>query len=473
MGHNGAMRLSRTAYRATCAVAVLLILLLAASRIWLVPAAFSTDPNEGWNAFQALRAIGVGGPLYPPPGSLTGNNYPPLSFLLIGNLSRLFGDPIVIGRIMAGAAVLAIAIEVRAAVLRLTGDARAATLGAIVFLGFVTTLFRTYLLLGDPQWLAHAVMTAGFVLLIPRAANAEPTAGAVILAALLMAIGGLIKHNLIALPIAATVWLAAYHRRASGLWIITGVAALAIAALATFAFYGPDAFADLLTPRRQSWARMIVKSLPTVAAFLPGLVLAARLWGRRAADPRLDLILLALPIALLLGIFQRSGLGVDRNAHFETVIALAIAAGTTLGRDDRVPSRLLAGLAFVVLVPIGLLASLREIRERPDIGRDWDAMVQRIRAIPGPVACEEPGLCLRAGKSFEIDFFLYGEAMAAGRGDTLLAQSLAAHRFAAIEREEAAPPSKHEPPNPIWAPIDAAFAPGFTGEDGRSLLVPR
>lgn len=467
------MTLSRTVYRVTCAIAGGLILLLAASRIWLVPADFSNDPNEGWNAFQSLHAIGIGGSLYPHPGSLTGNNYPPLSFYLIGALSRLFGDPIVIGRVIAGLAVLAVAAEVRAAVIRLTGDRSAGMLGAFFLLGFATTLFRSYLLLDDPQWLAHAVMTAGFVLLIPRDADAEPAPGAVIAAALLMVAGGLIKHNLLALPLAVTLWLALHHRRACGLWIGAGIAAVAVASLAIFALHGSAAFADLLTPRRQVWSRMAVKSLPTVAAFLPGLALAARLWTLRRADTRLDLILPAPVIALVLGLYERSGLGVDRNAHFETLIALAIAVGAMLGRDDRVSGRWLAGIAFVALVPIGAVASFREVRSRVGNEEDWNAMVAHIRAIPGPVACEEPGLCLAAGKGFEIDFFLYGEAMATGHGGALLRQAIAAHRFAAIEREEPSPPSRHEPANPIWTPIDAAFTPAFTGDDGRSLLVPR
>ncbi|MBE7218858.1 MAG: hypothetical protein INR64_10345, partial [Caulobacteraceae bacterium] len=55
--------------------AALLIAACAATRVWLIPARISTNPNEGWNAFQAAAALGAG-PLYPPPGGLTGNNYP-------------------------------------------------------------------------------------------------------------------------------------------------------------------------------------------------------------------------------------------------------------------------------------------------------------------------------------------------------------------------------------------------------------
>ena len=63
--------------------AALTVAMLLVPPISLIAERFSTNPNEGWNAFQAMRALGAG-PLYPPPGGLTGNNYPPLSFYIVG-----------------------------------------------------------------------------------------------------------------------------------------------------------------------------------------------------------------------------------------------------------------------------------------------------------------------------------------------------------------------------------------------------
>ena len=42
------------------------------------------------------------------------------------------------------------------------------TIGAILFLGFNATLFRSYLCMNDPQWLAHALMMAGIALTFAR-----------------------------------------------------------------------------------------------------------------------------------------------------------------------------------------------------------------------------------------------------------------------------------------------------------------
>ncbi len=57
------------------------------------------DPREGWNAYHAAAAFG--GRLYPVFPSMMFNNYPPVSFLLVGGLGKLIGDNIVAGRLLA------------------------------------------------------------------------------------------------------------------------------------------------------------------------------------------------------------------------------------------------------------------------------------------------------------------------------------------------------------------------------------
>src|SRR5258706_11917705 len=44
--------------------------------------------NEGWNAFHA-EAAAAGGRLYYPADALVTNNYPPLSFLIVGALTNI------------------------------------------------------------------------------------------------------------------------------------------------------------------------------------------------------------------------------------------------------------------------------------------------------------------------------------------------------------------------------------------------
>src|ERR1051325_290758 len=54
--------------------------------------------NEGWNAYHADAAMRGAAQLYPPSDGLVANNYPPLSYYVMGWLGRAFGDPLYAGR---------------------------------------------------------------------------------------------------------------------------------------------------------------------------------------------------------------------------------------------------------------------------------------------------------------------------------------------------------------------------------------
>src|SRR5689334_6905809 len=57
----------------------------------IVPLRVPLDPNEGWNAYHAMAAIGRGNP-YPPAYSFMVDNYPPLSFYIVGFFGSWVGD---------------------------------------------------------------------------------------------------------------------------------------------------------------------------------------------------------------------------------------------------------------------------------------------------------------------------------------------------------------------------------------------
>ncbi len=78
---------------------------------WPVYRAFlniEIENNEGWNAYFADAAMGKM-PLYPSADQLITNNYPPLSFYVVGLVGRLVGDPVLAGRLLSLIAVVAIA----------------------------------------------------------------------------------------------------------------------------------------------------------------------------------------------------------------------------------------------------------------------------------------------------------------------------------------------------------------------------
>ena len=464
--------------RQSTAAALLVIAACAAARVWLIPAHISSNPNEGWNAFQAAAALGAG-PLYPPPGGLTGDNYPPLSFYLVGGLGRLVGDPIVAGRLVALMSVIAVAIGVVLAVRRFADRAPfAATVGAFLLLGFAATQYRGYLAMDDPQWLAHALMTAGLVVILPRHPDAGPTTGRTAAAALLMVAGGMVKHNLVAFPLATTLWLALHHRRALGVWLAAAAAALVACAAVCLAAYGPVMFVDLLqADRRYSAVRMLKAALP-VLAVVPLLALGARLLRRRRADPRLDLLLLAVAVSVPLGVLQRSGEGVNVNAHFEALIALCICGAVALPRPAEDAKawtmRPLAWLLapFVVLVPLTARASYAEVRGHASAQAAWTQMQRRISATPGPVACETLALCYWAGEPFALDVFLYGQHVLRSGDASALERALATRSFAAVQLDAPHPARLGDVADPVRAIVARHSTPVFQSADGRRLLVP-
>ena len=65
------------------------------------------DPNEGWNAY--LAAAAMAGHAYPDAHGYVVNNYPPLSFYLVGVAGRIVGDNIIAGRIVSLIAFLGVA----------------------------------------------------------------------------------------------------------------------------------------------------------------------------------------------------------------------------------------------------------------------------------------------------------------------------------------------------------------------------
>ena len=86
-------------------------------------AAYQLDYNEGWNAYWAQRAE-LGQPIYPPHDATLFNNYPPLSFLLVGALGRLGLDVWIAGRIVAWLSFAGCAVLIRAGCGRWTPPAR-------------------------------------------------------------------------------------------------------------------------------------------------------------------------------------------------------------------------------------------------------------------------------------------------------------------------------------------------------------
>ncbi len=114
-------RVERGANAALFGLLAASVLTLFLQPLWSITARIPASYDEGWNAYHAAAAIG-GGTLYPPRSALISDNYPPLSFYVVGALGHLVGDNIIAGRFIALASLLVVAGNVFF-VLRALGEA--------------------------------------------------------------------------------------------------------------------------------------------------------------------------------------------------------------------------------------------------------------------------------------------------------------------------------------------------------------
>ena len=175
---------------------------------WTVYRAFlniEIEPNEGWNAYFADAAMGKM-PLYPSTDQLITNNYPPLSFYIVGLVGRFMGDPVLAGRLLSLVAVVAIATAIALCVRRLGGSGVPAKISAAFFVATMSRFFMPYVGMNEPQLLGEAIMTFGFLWFLIARSNDRGYVGPV----LLMALAGFVKHNIIAMPVTVFLWLALF-----------------------------------------------------------------------------------------------------------------------------------------------------------------------------------------------------------------------------------------------------------------------
>jgi hypothetical protein len=382
--------------------------------------------NEGWNAYQADAAMRGAAQLYPPNDGLVANNYPPLSYYVMGWLGRLFSDPLYVGRAVSILSTLAVGAAAAFVVRQFRGSRAGALLAAFWLVATLARFFEFYVGMNEPQLFGLAVMAAGFAWFWKRRADGRAVEPAV----LVMVLAGFIKHNFITLPLVALIWLWFDNWRLGLRATVTGAAAAALG-LAICAFmFAPWFIPDMLFPRTYHLARAL-STIGRLQFILPAMVL----WGiwawheRRTKPARFTALLIGT--ALVLCLAQKSGAGVDENAQFELIFATAVGIGIALDGLLRDPlrtgwsSRTISAIVLGVLI-VRLLISSRlefayvlfspqyraEAAEHAAITR---AEAARTAAIPGPVACSNLVVCRMAGKPFVYDHFYVQMLVETGR----------------------------------------------------------
>jgi hypothetical protein len=439
--------------------------------LWRVIAALwlrlPLDPNEGWNAYHAAAALS-GLPLYP--GGFLINNYPPLSFYLVGVLGRVLGDDIVAGRLVALIAFATVCGVIYVLARRLGARPLEAAAGALLFAGALLAS-TDYVGMDDPQMLAEAI--AGLGLLLLQGAPQRTWR-----AAALFALAFFVKQNVVAMALAGTFWLALQDRRAALRLAAFGLLFL-VAGVALFRFvYGTSLIAQLASARLYSWTDLLQRlSLWLSWSFVPLLGLAALALGRRR-DAEVRFCASYAAIAIVLGGLFLGGAGVDQNAMFDADIALALGAALLLDRVAR--GWRAAAFAIACIVPL-LLAAKAQADDDWNTADYWlhpmqdDAALAAtdiafLKAHPGPALCEMLSFCYWAGKPATVDVFNTSQAFRTGRAnDKPLRRLIGARRFSVIQLNP-------DSGSPLGAAIAAEMARSYRldhQDDFGRFYVPR
>ena len=414
--------------------------------VWRASFPLEIDVDEPWNAYHA-DAVTAGQTLYPAPNSMVTNNYPPLSFYLIGAVASVGFDALYVGRMLSILATLAIAAAIMALVRQLGASRSAAGLAGLWFLATTARFFADYVGMNDPNLPALAIMAWALVWLMRRLSGGRAVEPAI----LLMAVAGFYKHNVVAIPLTAFAWLRFVDRRKASRAIVVGVGTVLLGLGICELIWGSAFFAQLLTPRvynlEHVWGgfgrlQWIAPALLIFAIWVP------HDWQHAASR----FAALFVIIAFVLQCVQKLGDGVADNAQFELAVASAVGLGLAFDRIGVWAAAKNWGidrsrLTIIVILIVRLLASANMVPYRAIASPAFRAIVRehaavaeteaaRIRAISGEVACSIPTVCRMAGKSYRFDTHNIGQKLRTGMlTQDELNNAIAAHhlRFETVD----------------------------------------
>jgi hypothetical protein len=403
---------------------------------------FEINYNEGWNLYNADRLIH--GAIVYDDNYWRINNYPIGSFLIIAAANVLFHDLLLSGRLVALVSFAAIAVFAAMAVRRFGGGRTDAVFGAGCAMGFCYLMAPAWIMADDPQTLGEAIMLGALVSYVAR----PPGRLNLLRTAFLVALGGFVKHSLLAIPIAITLDLAFRSPRRVVFWLVSCAGFVTGFLGLTQIVAGGDLIDHLMSPRRFGWygARYhLMKYLRLFKFPLTVIVLGASLF--LAAD---RMILAAWGIISIISATILSGFeGTSYNMFQDAAVFLGVAAGVVMSElrksefRGRLARMLTSALPFLVAQPIlarvpdtavqvydgrALLESDRKRQET------FLADAKFVSDKQGPAICESLLICYVAGQPFILDPFNSRQSILSGRLDQgELIRRIAAREFAVIQ----------------------------------------
>jgi hypothetical protein len=457
---------------ALIALLALAILLCLCAELFTLTAPVLKNYNEGWNAYHAASAMQDPRALYPARASLFTNNYPPLSFFIVGAVARLTGqDAIIAGRLVAFLSTLGIGLCLGFATRALGCDRRQSLFAALLFWAAPWVIVK-FSAMDDPQMLGNLLDAAALLIIVrgPR------TTASLAFGALFLTLAEFVKPLYVTLPLALLVWLAVYERRSAWMLAAFGILFAIIGYAVTALALHVELLGYLFSPRVFLWSRLtgqpgqwlLVEFLPFAAALT--------LFRRKSDGPAFFAAVYAV-LAFVLAVFFSGGDGVSASQMMDAGMAVALGGAlycnrAAAGRWTPAGTVFVAGFQAVMLV-LALLGVWALRPSLPDLmgtryATRYDTAV--IARHKDPVLCESLALCYWAGRTPQVDTFGISQAFARGkRPSTDLTRLLDAHAFSMIQLQ---PRSIFFPPSPLWDAIVRSYY--LEHEDKNGLfLIPR
>jgi hypothetical protein len=343
----------------------------------------------------------------------------------MGALSRITGDAIVAGRLLSLISFFASGGFI-VVILRDLGADVLATLFASLFFALCLLAGSDYVAMNNPELLGHALQLAGLSLLLPPRRS-------VIAAALLMTLGLFVKQNLLALPLAASLWLFGEDRKEAARFVAAGVIFLLAGLGAIRLLLGVNLFSALASPHHLAGANFVTAASQFMSwAGAALLVMAGLVFDRRNAG--LKLMTLYAGFALILGGICALGDGADAGIFFDAAIALSLGVGLAL---VHLPRRWAGLLAVLVAAPPALFLAhhykAANFSYSEAFAREAPLDIAFIAVHPGPALCQDLTLCFWAQKEAPVDVSNLSQAYLTGaRSDGELTHKIASQYFGSI-----------------------------------------
>jgi hypothetical protein len=397
---------------AACAVGVLRILLTIG-----LPVLYGSD--EGWSAYHQLEAVTGLNP-YPRHDSLMYNVYPPLGFYIYGVFGQLTGDFIATGRLTSLVAFL-LTTGCVGLVARTMGCSRMQALFASLVYAAVLLFDHDYIGTNTPHAVSQAFAVAGLLLCLHKRRRDL----SLVVAALLFVAAFGVKHNMVVIPLAATLWLALHDRRGAAVLAASAIV-IGLAGLVLFqGVYGVPLWSVLNSGR--VW--LLSNSLHSIAGRLPTMLLpigaSIELWRRFPQDRYVRFGAIYLLLACAFAVYFLGGSGTGGNQLFDIELALALNAGLGLSRLSR-QGRYQKAYALCFFLPALVIVAFTGATGRfPRYWLDRQAPavvaaqsdIRFLKAHPGPALCRQLALCFWAGKTNPADLWNVEQSVVTGRRD--------------------------------------------------------